>query len=293
VSYAFEIRAIPKRDRSLAALMSYGPFNVLMAGGDAVLLSYQTYRSRAVAPDRKDALGAEQLYRSCAKRLALVVALPVLYQTLPRLDVFSQLGTVTQLAIVVGAYVMFFFNISARSELATGLSNLAGYNAPDTFVWPLTAGTPFDFWRRWNVHVLDFLRQAFIYPVARRFRNLSETRSLLLFIMCGMTGTTLFHAFYFSVFAGRAMTPLDTFLDQAEAYFSVGALLLVVAIPLERRYKTWTVGRRVASVIVWQLIFAVVHFPTIFWIYPPSALRPDDMTCLQRSIVGHKRTCVR
>jgi len=227
--YAFESRAIRRKDRSLRAFLAYGPFSLLLAPGEPPLLSSVTYLSRRPQAEL-DALGTAQLYRSSAKFVALALLVRAVHLVLPPTATFDTFPVPVRLAVFVVLPLVFFLRISAIADFATGMSNLCGYHAPDAFDWPLLARTPFDFWRRWNIHVLNFLKVSCIFPVARRHP------SVVVLILSACGGTILVHWFMKCVADGPAMTPASSLFFYILS-FSVMLLGLAGGIRYEKKLK--------------------------------------------------------
>jgi hypothetical protein len=232
VYYAYEASAVPAKKRSIVRALAYGPFNMLMAPGNPPMLSYLTYSSDRSRTDL-DALGARQLFRAAAK---LVLFCIVTYQRLAQTPGVSWF---------LHPYVILYLAWSAEADFTSGLSNWSGYYAPDAFDNPFVSASMFDFWQRWNVHVLFFLRQAFILPVARK------KRSLLLCVIAGMTGTWLVHQ-YFGAIGWRSQPELSGLAK----YVFYNTLVFLPFIKLDPKAAKWSPGARFLLIVGVQLLLA-------------------------------------
>jgi hypothetical protein len=246
--YAYELRSIPRASRSLTRLLAYGPFNILLWPGLPPMLSYQTYHAQRPASDR-DRLGRDQLLRGTVKMLAAFIIVP---KMLAFSQPYAPVAEVLQFMFI--PYISGYLAVSGSCDMATGISNLAGYHAPDSFDSPLLAPSPIHMWTRWNVHVMYFLRQAFIFPVLRWRR-----KSMALAVAAGMAGTTLLHSYFFLHMLRNghhgSMTVRELLVTQGEL-FVFNVALLVLFIPLHARVDKWPRPARVLMIVITQIVAA-------------------------------------
>jgi hypothetical protein len=283
--YAFEASAIPARRRSAVAFLSYGAFSFSLWSGPT-WLSYLT--SRTPEPQRDlDRLGCRQLLRAGAKVICFVGLLRLVVAFLPDRAAFPDLSPGAQVALLAAPYVSFFLFLSLNADFGCAVSNLTGRHAPDAFRWPLLAAGPFDYWRRWNIHMLDFLRRAFIYPTALRFRG-----SLFAVIAFGMGGSWIVHSALSVVKQGPKMDLVAALIRNGMAALPF-VILLILALPIERRAQR---RRRpfLALILPWQIIASVLMFPTMDNIYTWQGHRrvpSSTYWCFASSIVDRGRSC--
>lgn len=248
--YAFEAGSIRKANRSFLGLLAYSPFSILLYPGEAFLLSYITYRAKRPQAEL-DLRGANALYRSGAKILSVTLLAQVIHHYLPHMSGFFALPWAGRVAIAVLMPVTWFLKLSAIADFCTGISNLCGYHAPDTFEWPLLARTPFEFWRTWNIHVVNFIKVSCIYPMARR------RRSLLMMILSVWLGTVAIHVALRIGLAGLG------WVDQVESHYDqitasvVIPLSLVIGLPFEiKKTHFGPVGPVITLALVVFMCFA-------------------------------------
>lgn len=239
--YAFESKAIKKRNRSLWSLFAYAPFTVLLWPGDPPMLSYLTYtspRPRAFL----DALGGRALYRSVVK-----LHLFLLYDLVLRTWIDGGTDTLHFGAQLIRPYIVLYLMLSASADLCTGVSNLAGYYAPDAFDKPFLSMTPIHLWFRWNVHVLGFLRQAVILPIARR------RRSLGLIVLAGLLASSLLHI--------CARPPIWNYIywRGLPANVLVTLAFFLASVPIYLRIDRWPRSAQIASTVVTQCALVVYY----------------------------------
>lgn len=85
------------------------------------------------------------------------------------------------------AYI--YLDFSAYADIAVGLGLLFGIRLIDGFRSPFRADTVADFWRRWNVTLMRFFREAIYRPVSKTLggAGLGTTAGLfLVMIACGL-----------------------------------------------------------------------------------------------------------
>lgn len=62
-----------------------------------------------------------------------------------------------------------YFDFSAYTDMAIGLSMCLGYAAPENFNFPYRARSVKDFWTRWHMSLTDWFRDYLFLPLAFRF----------------------------------------------------------------------------------------------------------------------------
>jgi alginate O-acetyltransferase complex protein AlgI len=61
-----------------------------------------------------------------------------------------------------------YFQFSGYSDMAIGLGRMLGFRYPENFRRPYTADSVREFWRRWNITLLTWLRDYLYLPIAGR-----------------------------------------------------------------------------------------------------------------------------
>jgi alginate O-acetyltransferase complex protein AlgI len=86
---------------------------------------------------------------------------------------------------LLGFSLQIYFDFSAYSDMAIGLSRLLGVELPQNFNNPYQALSPQDFWKRWHITLSRWLRDYLYIPLggnrkgpARRYINLALTMLL-------------------------------------------------------------------------------------------------------------------
>lgn len=79
-----------------------------------------------------------------------------------------------------------FFDFSAYSEMALGISWMLGIQLPVNFLSPYKASSLIDFWRRWHITLSSFLRDYVYIPLGgSRGGQLSTSLNLLIVMLVG------------------------------------------------------------------------------------------------------------
>jgi D-alanyl-lipoteichoic acid acyltransferase DltB (MBOAT superfamily) len=196
-----------------------------------------------------DRLAARQLVTFAAKLLALIGMWTLISRLLPAIETFQAQPFHVQLVMILPAYVLFFLH-TARQDLAAAFANLAGHYTPSPYRYPLLASNPVDYFRRWNIHVVEFIRRVFIYPVARR------VRSVILVALSAMAGSALFHLFLREVALGPRMNWRAVAQTPILIHFVVGMLLALTLPAFSRRRTPLPLAARVGLILVTQLALA-------------------------------------
>jgi D-alanyl-lipoteichoic acid acyltransferase DltB (MBOAT superfamily) len=123
------------------------------------------------------ALGLTIFTLGLAKKVLLADALSPYVATV--FDAAARGEALTALAAWAGSlafYAQIYFDFSGYSDMAVGLGLLFNYRLPINFAGPLRAQNLFDFWRRWHITLMTFLREFVFFPICdlrigtRRYR---------------------------------------------------------------------------------------------------------------------------
>lgn len=273
--YAFEVSSIPPNSRSFLSAMAYSPVGIFLSPGEPPMTSYLGYTS-PVAQQSLDEKGSLQLLRSALKYLILVFLFWVLLPMLPARTSLSEASIGLRMIAFAAPMIVLFLRLSIVSDMACGLSCLAGYHAIDGFHYPLLAENPIDFWIHWQIPMLSFIRRAFIFPIAK------YRRSLALAIAAGMLGAMYFHCANALLSVGEALTWEKTgniLLNQGSHYAATG-LLIVLGIPFYKNRKSRKPIVRLLFLVLTQLammwtfsgMFDTLINPTVTGTTPPISV---------------------
>ena len=70
----------------------------------------------------------------------------------------AQLGVAQAWLGAVCFSLQIYFDFSGYSDMAIGLGRMLGFRLPENFKWPYAAHTLHDFWHRWNISLMAWLR---------------------------------------------------------------------------------------------------------------------------------------
>ncbi len=226
VSFAFEAKSA--RKRSFVSFLAYAPFGLLLMTGVPVMISYLTYTTKR-SREELDLMGTKQLLLGAAKVIALIAVYDFFASRITSLEAFLSSPLWLRLAMFPGGYALAYLFLSSLCDFNTGCSNLAGYLAPAAFNAPFLADTPFEFWRRWNVHVMGFLRATCLFPLGKR----KVPVAIIAFIAMTASGALHFLAECFD--RGKTMTRDDLVASLIQnASFPFIGIILLVTIPWEK-----------------------------------------------------------
>lgn len=80
-----------------------------------------------------------------------------------------------------------YFDFSAYSDMAIGLGHMLGFHFPENFVYPLSADSMTDFWRRWHISLSTWFRDYVYIPLGgNRHGKIKQLRNV--FVVWFLTG---------------------------------------------------------------------------------------------------------
>lgn len=94
----------------------------------------------------------------------------------------AQAGSVSVVTAWLGALcftLQLYFDFSAYSDMAIGMGQMLGFHYPENFLYPLSAVSVTDFWRKWHVSLSTWFRDYVYIPLggnragkAKQLRNM-------------------------------------------------------------------------------------------------------------------------
>jgi D-alanyl-lipoteichoic acid acyltransferase DltB (MBOAT superfamily) len=165
MSYTFDIYlGILKPSKSLLKYLLYvAAFPQLVAG--------PIVRARELLPqlegnlaERSNDIGLFRILYGLIKKLLIADTLGAYFVD----PVFSHPENYSSLELLLGVYAFsfqIFFDFSAYSDIAIGLGKLFGMNIPENFKVPYVAKNPTDFWKRWHITFVNWLRDYLYMPL--------------------------------------------------------------------------------------------------------------------------------
>ncbi len=100
----------------------------------------------------------------------------------------SQLTMATAWLGVVCYTLQIYFDFSGYSDMAIGLAHMFGFRFRENFVYPYTAQSIREFWRRWHVSLSTWFRDYLFIPLggSRRSEPRVYANLLAVFVLCGL-----------------------------------------------------------------------------------------------------------
>ena len=100
----------------------------------------------------------------------------------------DQLGAARAWLGAVCFSLQIYFDFSGYSDMAIGLGRILGFRLPENFRWPYAADSLHEFWRRWNISLMRWLRIYVGLPLDSRVGGLAPhlRRLMLLFVLLGV-----------------------------------------------------------------------------------------------------------
>jgi D-alanyl-lipoteichoic acid acyltransferase DltB (MBOAT superfamily) len=107
-----------------------------------------------------------------------------------------------------------YLSHAGLAHIQIGLMRQSGYIVPERYRAPLLARDPFDFWRRWNSYVGDWLRRYVFEPSIARLGERRQTRSTrILALLVTLAASGLLHdAFTYALDKAWSARALSFFL---------------------------------------------------------------------------------
>ena len=81
-----------------------------------------------------------------------------------------------------------YFDFSGYSDMAIGMGKMFGFSIRENFLFPYTAGSIREFWRRWHVSLSTWFREYLYFPLggSRKGRGRAALNRLIVFFCTGL-----------------------------------------------------------------------------------------------------------
>jgi len=154
-------------------------------------------------------------------------------------------GTENSLVMLIGVYAFsfqIFFDFSGYTDLGRGSAALLGIYIPENFIQPYLSRNIREFWRRWHITLMAWLRDYIYIPLGgsrkKRIRN-----TLVVFLLSGLWHGAAWHFVFWGLYNGILM------------------ILQTVVKPYHRFFTTLGDSHK------WISIFLTFQLVTIGWIF--------------------------
>ena len=122
---------------------------------------------------RQISMGAKRICVGLAKKVLIADAAGRLWEDVMTRQSSQMSVAMAWLGIIAFAFQI-YFSFSGYADMAIGLGNCMGFNLPENFDHPYVATSVTDFFRRWNITLVKWMKIYFFKPLA------GEKKSLLL-----------------------------------------------------------------------------------------------------------------
>ena len=148
----------------------------------------------------------------------------------------DQLGAARAWLGAVCFSLQIYFDFSGYSDMAIGLGRILGFRLPENFRWPYAADSLHEFWRRWNISLMQWFRTYVGLPLDSRVAGLAPRlgRLMLLFVLLGVWHGPGWNVLRWGLFHGVVATierfGVATLLGRLPAWLRHLYLLVVVVV---------------------------------------------------------------
>lgn len=189
IAYLVDVAAadIPA-EKNLLRLISYALFFPKVTAGP--ITKYQAFAGQAgsLQPSRQDAVsGLGRILTGEIKSVIIarplgVFAAAAFSRAHPDLE-----PAAAWLALAAGL-LQIYYEFSGYTDIAIGLGRLIGIRLPENFNYPFIAQSISEYWRRWHITLIAWLREYVFYPLERhRLRWAGQPINLLVvFLLAGL-----------------------------------------------------------------------------------------------------------
>lgn len=140
-----------------------------------------------------------------------------------------------------------YFDFSGYSDMAIGLGRILGFRLPENFRWPYAAVTLHEFWRRWNISLMQWLRLYLGFSLEGHQSGGSRLARgfIVLFVLIGLWHGPGWNVVRWGLFHGIGVTAerffVAAFLERLPAWLRHAYLiaLVVVGWVFFRTESTW------------------------------------------------------
>lgn len=192
------------------------------------------------------AVGLALISIGLVKKLGLADVLSGLFDSCNRTFALHGLGLLDSWVCMSAAAFEIYFDYSGYADMAMGLALWFGIRLPYNFVSPYKATSLADFWRRWNLTLMRFLRNYIYIPLggSRHGRPRQMAASFTTMVICGIWHGAGWHFIAWGALVGSLLV-LEMWLGSGQP-------------PLSQPGRLWGRCR----------VFAAYVLPLVFFLYP-------------------------
>lgn len=234
VAYVVDVYRGAADPRSHAAALLYvAQFPVFPAGPLSRLHDFAQQLPRADISMGAFAYGVRRIVTGLMKVLLIAGPLGATADSIFALRL-SRLATSTAWLGVVCFALEIYFLFSGFSDVGIGVGKVLGFRLPENFRRPYTADSVREFWRRWNVTLITWLRDYLSLPIAGHARPTPRLYAMIVagFVVVGLWHRASMNVFVWAVYSGSWLAleelGLHARLQRLPAFLRHAYVLIVV-----------------------------------------------------------------
>ncbi len=209
LSYVFDVRRgkTPEDRNFFRVLLYISFFPQLIAGpivqyGDiAQELSMRTVR----AEDIHD--GMKRFAAGLCKKVLIANTMGLAADTLFGAEM-TQVGAASAWIGAVSYLMQIYFDFSGYSDMAIGLGRMFGFHFRENFLYPYSAGSVREFWRRWHISLSGWFKEYLYIPLggSREGRKRAACNRMLVFLCTGIWHGASLNFLFWGLYHGLLVT---------------------------------------------------------------------------------------
>ena len=154
-----------------------------------------------------------------------------------------------------------YFDFSGYSDMAIGMGQMFGFTFPENFMYPYTASSVTDFWRRWHISLSSWFREYVYIPLGGNRRGVPRQvlNMCIVWLLTGLWHGAAWNFVLWGAYYGLLLIlekhVLDRFLQRLPSFVRHALTLLLVVIG-------WVIFRvdDTAQVQLWPVLKSMFTF---------------------------------
>jgi len=148
--------------------------------------------------------GIRRFIIGLTKKVLIANSMEFISSSIYNYDLVST-GFIGMLFASISFSLQIYFNLSGYSDMAIGLGKMSGFDFPKNFDYPYMAKSITEFWNRWNITLLSFLKEYIYIPICNfKKSTLSKvisiiTVTLLTGLWYGKSWSVIIWGLYFTI----------------------------------------------------------------------------------------------
>jgi len=159
-----------------------------------------------------------------------------------------------QLWICITAYYLYlYFDFSGYSDIAIGVARMFGYRICENFQWPIFAVNPNDFWKRWHMSFVSWIRDYVYAPLGGSDAGYVVTSANILMMM-----------FLIGIWHGLA--------GHFALWGIYHAIWMILFVLLQKKWPSFGVPTSCFGKFIWWVItFQIVNMGWVLFLFDSSS----------------------